>query len=89
VTDVVEKELFRIAPRTDDEAGVVGASPGTDRGHRSRLRPARDADVAAAGEADADRADVPLRPPAGGRYRQFEQFDVEAIGDPGPASTRS
>ena len=33
----------------------VGASPGADRGHRPRLRPARHADLAAAGEADRDR----------------------------------
>ena len=43
----------------------MGAAPGADRRHRPRLRPARDADAAPAGEADDDRADVPLRPPAG------------------------
>ena len=43
----------------------MGAPPGADRRHRPGLRPARDADLAAAGEADRDRADVPLRPAAG------------------------
>ena len=64
VTDIVEKELFRLAPRTE-EGGVVGAPAGADGRHRPRLRPARDADLAAAGEADRDRPDVPLRPAAG------------------------
>ena len=64
VTDVVEKELFRIAPRTEEAeswalrpeptAGIVRAY--VQHGH---------ADLAAAGEAHAHRADVPLRPPAG------------------------
>ena len=43
----------------------MGAPPRADRRHRPRLRPARDADLAAAREADPDRADVPLRPAAG------------------------
>ena len=49
----------------DRGGGVVGAPPGADRGDRPRLRPARDADLAAAREADDDRADVPLRPAPG------------------------
>ena len=61
VTDVVEKELFRIAPRTE-EAESWALRPEPTAGHRPRLRAARHADAAAAGEADADRADVPLRP---------------------------
>ena len=44
---------------------ALGAPAGTDRRDRPRLRPARDADLAAAGQAHRDRPDVPLRPPAG------------------------
>ena len=51
--------------RATEESRVVGAPAGADGGHRPGLRPARDADLAAAGEADDDRADVPLRPAAG------------------------
>ena len=64
VTDIVEKELFRIAPRTEEAeswalrpeptAGIVRAY--VQHGMQT---------LAAAGEADDDRADVPLRPPAG------------------------
>ena len=50
VTDIVEKELFRIAPRTE-EAESWALRPEPTAGHRPRLRPARDADLAAAGEA--------------------------------------
>ena len=46
-------------------ARALGAATRAHGRHRARLRPARHADVAAAGQADADRADVPLRPPAG------------------------
>ena len=85
VTDVVEKELFRLAPRTERGRGL-GAPPRADRRHRPGLRPARDAD------AGRSRCKLTLtgpmfrydRPQAG-RFRQFWQFDVEAIGDPGPA----
>ena len=44
----------------------MGPSTGADGGHRSGVPAARDAHLAAAGEADHDRPDVPLRPPAGG-----------------------
>ena len=64
VTDVVEKELFRLAPRTEEgetwalrpepTAGIVRAY--VQHGMQT---------LAAAGEAHADRADVPLRPAAG------------------------
>jgi histidyl-tRNA synthetase len=85
VTDVVEKELFLLAPR--DEEG----------GERWALRPEPTAGIARAyvqhgmhswpqpvkltTTAEMFRYD---RPQAG-RYRSFWQFDVEAIGDPGPA----
>ena len=49
----------------DRGGGGVGAPPGADRRDRPRVHPARDADAAAAREADDDRADVPLRPAAG------------------------
>ena len=55
VTDIVEKELFRLAPRTE-EAEALGAPARADRRDRPGLRPARDADLAAAGEAHRDRA---------------------------------
>ena len=44
----------------------MGAAAGGDRRHLPRVRAARDADLAAAGEADPDRPDVPLRPAPGG-----------------------
>src|SRR3954464_14416474 len=84
VTDVVEKELFRIAPRTEEKeswalrpeptAGIVRAY--IQHGMQKLPQPVK----------------LPLigpmfryaRPQAG-RYRQFWQFDIEAIGDPGPA----
>ena len=44
VTDVVEKELFRLAA-ADRGGRVLGAPPGADRRHRPGLRPARDADA--------------------------------------------
>ena len=43
----------------------MGPAPGAHRRDRPRLRPARDADAAPAGEAHHDRADVPLRPAPG------------------------
>jgi histidyl-tRNA synthetase len=84
VTDVVEKELFRIAPRTDESeawalrpeptAGIVRAY--VQHGMQTWPQPVR---LAMSGPMFRyDR-------PQAGRYRQFWQFDVEAIGDPGPA----
>ena len=56
-----------VPDRAADRGGRgVGAPPGADRRDRPRLHPARDADAAAAREADDDRADVPLRPAPGG-----------------------
>ena len=59
VTDVVEKELFRIAPRTE-EAESWALRPEPTAGHRPGVRAARDADLAAAREAHHHRAHVPL-----------------------------
>ena len=84
VTDVVEKELFRIAPRTEDAeawalrpeptAGIVRAY--VQHGMQTWPQPVRLATVGPMFRYDR---------PQAGRYRQFWQFDVEALGDPGPA----
>jgi histidyl-tRNA synthetase len=84
VTDVVEKELFRITPRTDDSehwalrpeptAGIVRAF--VQHGMQTWPQPVRLMTIGPMFRYDR---------PQAGRYRQFWQFDVEAIGDPGPA----
>ena len=84
VTDVVEKELFRIIPRTEEgeswalrpepTAGIVRAY--VQHGMQTWPQPVK---VTMSGPMFRyDR-------PQAGRYRQFWQFDAEAIGDPGPA----
>jgi histidyl-tRNA synthetase len=84
VTDVVEKELFRIAPRTEESeqwalrpeptAGIARAY--VQHGMQTWPQPVK---LTATGPMFRyDR-------PQAGRFRQFWQFDVEAIGDPGPA----
>ena len=85
VTDVVEKELFRLAPRTE-EARVAGRCapsrpPGIVRayvqhGMQTWPQPVKLTPIGPMFRYDR---------PQAGRYRQFWQFDVEAIGDPGPA----
>ncbi len=83
-TDVVEKELFRIASRTEESeswalrpewtAGIVRAY--VQHGMQTWPQPVK---LSISGPIFRyDR-------PQAGRYRQFWQFDVEAIGDPGPA----
>ncbi|HKQ17467.1 MAG TPA: histidine--tRNA ligase, partial [Solirubrobacterales bacterium] len=84
VTDVIEKELFLLAPREEDgerwalrpepTAGIVRAY--VQHGMQTWPQP-----VKLTTTAEMFRYD---RPQAG-RYRSFWQFDVEAIGDPGPA----
>ncbi|MBI2776207.1 MAG: histidine--tRNA ligase [Chloroflexi bacterium] len=84
VTDVVEKELFRIARRTEEAeawalrpeptAGIVRAY--VQHGMQTWPQPVRLAMIGPMFRYDR---------PQAGRYRQFWQFDVEAIGDPGPA----
>ena len=84
VTDVVEKELFRLAPRTDESeswalrpeptAGIVRAF--IQHGMQTWPQPVKLAQTGPMFRYDR---------PQAGRYRQFWQFDVEAIGDPGPA----
>ena len=82
-SDIVSKELYRLEPRGDDAvtlalrpeatAGAVRAY--IQHGMRSQPQPVRLATVA-----QLFRYDRPQK----GRYRQFTQFDVEAIGDGGP-----
>ena len=84
VTDIVEKELFRIAPRTEEAeawalrpeptAGIVRAY--VQHGMQTWPQPVKLTLVGPMFRYDR---------PQAGRYRQFWQFDVEAIGDPGPA----
>jgi histidyl-tRNA synthetase len=84
VTDVVEKELFRIAPRTEEAeswalrpeptAGIVRAY--VQHGMQTWPQPVKLSQTGPMFRYDR---------PQAGRYRQFWQFDVEAIGDPGPA----
>jgi histidyl-tRNA synthetase len=82
-SDIVSKELYRLEPRGDDAvtlalrpeatAGAVRAY--IQHGMRSQPQPVRFATVA-----QLFRYDRPQK----GRYRQFTQFDIEAIGDGGP-----
>ena len=84
VTDIVEKELFRIAPRTDESeswslrpeptAGIVRAY--VQHGMQTWPQPVKLTMTGPMFRYDR---------PQAGRYRQFWQFDVEVIGDPGPA----
>ena len=84
VTDVVEKELFRLAPRSDERetwalrpeptAGIVRAY--IQHGMQTWPQPVKLTMTGPMFRYDR---------PQAGRYRQFWQFDVEAIGDPGPA----
>ena len=84
VTDIVEKELFRLAPRTEDgeswalrpepTAGIVRAY--IQHGMQTWPQPVKVTETGAMFRYDR---------PQAGRYRQFWQWDVEAIGDAGPA----
>ena len=84
VTDVVEKELFRLAPRTEESeswalrpeptAGIVRAY--VQHGMQTWPQPVKLTMTGPMFRYDR---------PQAGRYRQFWQFDVEAIGDAGPA----
>src|SRR5712675_1683142 len=84
VTDIVEKELFRLAPRTEEgetwalrpepTAGIVRAY--VQHGMQTWPQPVKVTMTGSMFRYDR---------PQAGRYRQFWQFDVEAIGDPGPA----
>jgi histidyl-tRNA synthetase len=84
VTDVVEKELFLLQPREEDgerwalrpepTAGIVRAY--VQHGMQTWPQPVKVTMIGSMFRYDR---------PQAGRYRQFWQFDVEAIGDPGPA----
>jgi histidyl-tRNA synthetase len=85
VTDVVEKELFRVAPSRGEEreawalrpeatAGICRAY--VEHGLQTWPQPVRLTLLGPMFRYDR---------PQAGRYRQFWQWDVEAIGDPGPA----
>jgi histidyl-tRNA synthetase len=84
VTDVVEKELFRLAPRSEEKeawalrpeptAGIVRAY--VQHGMQTWSQPVKLTMLGPMFRYDR---------PQAGRFRQFWQFDVEAIGDAGPA----
>jgi histidyl-tRNA synthetase len=84
VTDIIEKELFRIVPRTEDAeawalrpeptAGIVRAY--VQHGMHTWPQPVKVFEIGSMFRYDR---------PQAGRFRQFWQFDIEAIGDPGPA----
>lgn len=84
VTDIVEKELFRLAPRSEEAeswslrpeptAGIVRAY--IQHGMQTWPQPVKLSMTGPMFRYDR---------PQAGRYRQFVQFDIEAIGDPGPA----
>jgi histidyl-tRNA synthetase len=83
-TDVVEKELFRLAPRSDEgEAWALRPEPtaGIVRAYVQHGMQTWPQPVKLTLTGPMFRYD---RPQAG-RYREFWQFDVEAIGDAGPA----
>src|SRR6202007_3127486 len=83
-TDVVEKELFRLAPRTEEsESWALRPEPtgGVARAYVQHGLQTLPQPVKLMLTGPMFRYD---RPQAG-RYREFRQFDVEAIGDPGPA----
>jgi histidyl-tRNA synthetase len=83
-TDVVEKELFRLDPRTEEAeswalrpeatAGIVRAY--VQHGMQTLPQPVKLSVLGPMFRYDR---------PQAGRYRQFWQWDAEAIGDPGPA----
>jgi histidyl-tRNA synthetase len=83
-TDAIEKELFRLAPRSEEgessalrpepTAGIVRAY--IQHGMQTWPQPVKLSLIGPMFRYDR---------PQAGRYRQFWQFDVEAIGDPGPA----
>lgn len=85
VTDIVEKELFRVSPTRGEErerwalrpeatAGIVRAY--IEHGMHTLPQPVKLSLLGPMFRYDR---------PQAGRYRQFWQWNVEAIGDPGPA----
>jgi histidyl-tRNA synthetase len=84
VTDIIEKELFRIVPRTEEsEAWALRPEPTAgiarayvQHGMQTWPQPVKVYEIGPMFRYDR---------PQAGRYRQFWQFDVEAVGDAGPA----
>ncbi|MEP7158518.1 MAG: histidine--tRNA ligase [Chloroflexota bacterium] len=84
VTDIVEKELFRIkSPGSDEERWALRPEPTAgicrayvEHGMHTLPQPVKLTTFGPMFRYDR---------PQAGRYRQFWQFDIEAIGDPGPA----
>src|SRR6187455_1816254 len=84
VTDIMEKELFRLVPRTEDgEAWALRPEPTAgiarayvQHGMQTWPQPVKLVEIGSMFRYDR---------PQAGRYRQFWQFDIEAIGDAGPA----
>jgi histidyl-tRNA synthetase len=85
VTDIVEKELFRVSPSRGEErerwalrpeatAGIVRAY--LEHGLHTLPQPVRLSMYGPMFRYDR---------PQAGRFRQLYQWDIEAIGDPGPA----
>jgi histidyl-tRNA synthetase len=84
VTDIMEKELYRLVPRTEEgeawalrpepTAGIVRAY--VQHGMQTWPQPVKLTETGPMFRYDR---------PQAGRYRQFWQWDVEAIGDAGPA----
>jgi histidyl-tRNA synthetase len=83
-TDIVEKELFRVSPSRGEEkdklalrpeatAGIVRAY--VEHGMHTLPQPVRLSLIGPMFRYDR---------PQAGRYRQHYQWDIEAIGDPGP-----
>jgi histidyl-tRNA synthetase len=84
VTDIVEKELFRLVPRTEEsESWALRPEPtaGIVRAYIQHGMHTWPAPVKLTETGPMFRYD---RPQAG-RFRQFWQWDIEAIGDAGPA----
>jgi histidyl-tRNA synthetase len=84
VTDIIEKELFRIVPRSEEaEAWALRPEPTAgiarayvQHGMQTWPQPVKVYEIGPMFRYDR---------PQAGRYRQFWQFDIEAIGDRGPA----
>ena len=81
-TDIVRKEMFTFE---DQRRPLADAAPGGHRGRLPRLRRARHAQAAAAGEALVLGAVLPPRGAQAGRYRQFAQVGAEALGSDDPS----
>ena len=82
VTDIVEKEMYSFDGR--DERRPADAAPRGHRRHRARDDRAQRALQRAAAPVDTWAPMFRHERPQKGRYRQFHQIDVEALGFAGP-----